>query len=155
MINSDNCSDNLCSISFILSSPDRNYFIDINIKGAFGSSSTSLSELIRCMIYNIPLPTFDLDTTIPSSFNVAASSEGCMISVLCSYPMREGDCFFQYGRDSSYQDLSPSLSTSLNSPLQITVLDAATVHYYQVTINTSSLNFQINKNIISGEGELA
>ena len=45
MINSDNCNDDvLCSISFILSSPDQNYFIDINVAGAFGSTSTSLSE---------------------------------------------------------------------------------------------------------------
>ena len=69
--------------------------------------------------------------------------------------MREGDCFFQYGHDSSYQDLSPSLSTSLNSPLQITVLDAATIHYYQVTINTSSPKFRVIGNFTSGEGELA
>ena len=157
MINSDNCSDNNCSISFILSSPDQNnYFIDINITGVFGLNSTSLSELIGCIIYySISLPTFDLDTTIPSSFNVTASSEGCVTSVLCSYPMREGDCFFQYGHDSSYQDLSPSLSTSLNSPLQITVPDAATIHYYQVTIDTSSLNFLVRGNFTSGEGELA
>ena len=78
-----------------------------------------------------------------------------MTSVLCSYPMRKGDCFFQYGRDSAYQDLSLSLSTSLNSPLQITVIDAAKIHYYQVTINTnSSLNLQVRGNFISGEGEL-
>ena len=77
-----------------------------------------------------------------------------MTSVICSYPMREGDCLFQYVRDSSYQDLSPSLSTSLNSPLQITVLDAATIHYYQVTINTSSLNLQVRGNFTSGEGKL-
>ena len=77
-----------------------------------------------------------------------------MTSVLCSYPMREGDYFFQYGRDSSYQDLSPSLSTSLNSFLQKTVSDAATIHYYQVTINTSSPNFGVRGNFTSGEGEL-
>ena len=77
-----------------------------------------------------------------------------MTSVLCSYPMREGDCFFQYGRDSSYQDLSPSSSTSLNSPFQLTVSDAATIYYYQVTINTSSLNFRVRGNFTSSEGEL-
>ena len=95
-----------------------------------------------------------LDTSIPSSFDVSFSSEGCVTSVLCSYPMKEGDCFFQYGYDSSYQDLSSSLSTSLNSPLQITISDAATIHYYQVTINTSSLNLQVRGNFTSGEGEL-
>ena len=77
-----------------------------------------------------------------------------MTSVLCSYPLREGYCFFQYGRDSSYQDLSPSLSTSLNSPLRITVSDAATIHYYQVTINTFSLNLRVRGNFTSGGGEL-
>ena len=152
MISSDNCtsSDNFCSISFPLSSPDQNYFIGINVTGAFGSTSTSLSELITCMYDNDPLPTFYLDITIPSSINVTASSEDCVASVLCSYPMREGNYFFQYGRDSSYQDLSPSLSTSLNFPFQITVSDAATIHYYQVTIN----NFRVRGNFTSGKGEL-
>ena len=153
MINSDDCSNNLCSISFPLSSPDQSYFVSVNVAGAFGSTSTSTS-LSKSNDNLSPLSTFDLDTTIPPSFDVPISSEGCVASVLCSYPMREGDCFFQYGRDSSYQDLSPLLSTSLNSPLQITVSDAATIHYYQVTINTSSLNFRVRGNFTSGRGDV-
>ena len=97
---------------------------------------------------------FHSDTSIPSSFDVSVSSEGCLTSVLCSYPMKEGDCFFQYGRDSSYQDLSPSLSTAFNSPLPITVVDTATIFYYQVTVNTSSLNLLVRGNFTSSEGEL-
>ena len=75
-----------------------------------------------------------------------------MTSVLCSYPMREGDCSFQYGRDSSYQDLSPSLSTSLNSPLRLIFFNVSTIHYYQATIAISSLNLQVRGNFTSGEG---
>ena len=152
------CNKNICSISFPLSFSDRtakSYFIRVTVSGVFGSTSipASLSKLISYILRycNNYWLFFFLDTSIPSSFNVSFSSKGCVTSVLCSYPMREGDWFFQYGHNSSYQDLSSPLSTSLNSPLQITVSDSATIHYYQVTIDTSS---QVRGNFTSGEGEL-
>ena len=44
MILSKNCSDNLCSISFPFSSPDQSYYVSVDVTGAFGSTSTSISN---------------------------------------------------------------------------------------------------------------
>ncbi len=111
---------------------------------------SSLSLLIMAMMY-VSVTTFFTDGSLPSTYNFTFAFESCTFSVFCSSLLDEGGCVIRYGQDPSYQDLDPPIQGPLNSSFPLPLMEATTIYYYQVTIN-SSLIIQLRGNLTTGEG---
>ncbi len=88
-----------------------------------------------------------------SIFNHTLNFEDCVTSVLCSSPMNEGGCVIQYGLNSSYQDLGPSVSILLNTVPTLPNIASSTLYYFTMNVTIGSTSFQLRRTFSSGNGE--
>ncbi len=78
----------------------------------------------------------------------------CIITVMCNSSESSGSCSIQYGQDPSYQDLSSSIQTPLNSTFPLPLLEPNIVYYYLATVTiNSTFTVQLPGTFMTGQCE--
>ena len=152
VISSAGCRNGVCNITFSsFAGSNQDYHISLTANNSIGYSRENITSnkigthLIHLAICHNKLVLFFPNTanSISNLMNLSINFLNCFTFINCVSPKSTGNCSIQYGLDPSYQDLSPPVQTSLNTPITLPFMTPSTYYYLLTVIINSSLPFQI------------